>query len=175
MPHASNQVNWCLKKAEKEIEECKKQNKSLKHRGLTKVKPDIDDAKKHIAKAEHNLNAITYLDKGGYSDWSITAGFYCIYHCFLAIGKKFGYESRNQICTISLIEHLKEQGEIAINSKYIDMLKYDEIEERHESTVIEMREEYTYGLDLSADKTEIQKLIKNCKDMIDTTKEIVLK
>lgn len=37
MSQASKHVGWCLKKANKEIEECKKFGKKLKHRGLLKV------------------------------------------------------------------------------------------------------------------------------------------
>ena len=97
MSLAENKVNWCLKKGEKELKEGKKQ------RGLIKKEKDIEDAKNHISKAEHNLSAISYFDKGGYSDWSISAIFYCLYHCFLAIASRFSYESRNQECTIALI------------------------------------------------------------------------
>jgi len=171
---ASNYIEWCLKKANKEIEECKKLGKRLKHRGLLKVNPNIDEARKHIGKAEHNFNAISRFREIGFSDWSIAAGFYCIYHCFLAIAVKFGYESRNQTCTITLMEHLKEEGKIDIDENFIDMLKHEE--ETHESRVIEMRENYTYGIKVSVeDETKINDLIKTCKEMIDVTKSIVFK
>ena len=174
MSQASNYIEWCLKKANKEIEECKKLGKRLKHRGLLKVNPNIDEARKHIGKAEHNFNAISRFREIGFSDWSIAAGFYCIYHCFLAIAVKFGYESRNQTCTITLMEHLKEEGKIDIDENFIDMLKHEE--ETHESRVIEMRENYTYGIKVSVeDETKINDLIKTCKEMIDVTKSIVFK
>ena len=80
MGHLENKLEWCLRKAKKEGE---------KHRGLKEVKPDEEKANKHIAKAEHNFKAITHFKKTGYSDWSLAAGFYCIYHCFLAIALKF--------------------------------------------------------------------------------------
>lgn len=38
MSHAKNKVEWCLKKAEKELKE------SRKHRGLVKTKPDLAKA-----------------------------------------------------------------------------------------------------------------------------------
>lgn len=104
MSEASKHVEWCIAKAKKEIQESKSLGKSPKHRGLLAVKPNLEEARKHIAKAEHNLGAITSFKKTGYSDWSLTAGFYSIYHCFLAIAIKFGYESRNQTCTIALME-----------------------------------------------------------------------
>ncbi|HLC75088.1 MAG TPA: hypothetical protein VJH88_04510, partial [Candidatus Nanoarchaeia archaeon] len=100
MSQASKQVEWCLNKAKKEIEECKKLGKKPKHRGLLKVDPNTDEAKKHLTKAEHNLIGITKFKEIGFSDWSMSAGFYCIYHCFLAIAARFGYETSNQTCTI---------------------------------------------------------------------------
>ncbi len=87
---------------------------------------------------------------------------------------KFGYESRNQTCTIALIEWLKEESKIGIDEKFIDMLKHADIEEIQENRVIEMREEYTYGADISVeDETKIGDLIKTCKEAIDFTKIIV--
>ena len=148
--------------------------KSPKHRGLLEVKPSIEEARKHIAKAEHNLKAITSFRKTGFSDWSLAAGFYCIYHCFLAIALKFGYESRNQTRTIALIEWLREEEKINIDKKFIEMLKYAEIEELQESKIIEMREQYTYGTETSIDdETKIKELLQTCKEVIDATKGIV--
>ena len=89
MSQAGNKVKWCLNKAQKEIEEGKK------HRGLVKIDPDVEEAKKHIAKAEHNFKAVLNFEKSGFSDWSVSAVFYTIYHCFLAVISKVGYETRN--------------------------------------------------------------------------------
>lgn len=176
MSQASKHTKWCLDKAKKEIEECKKQGKRIKHRGILQTIPSVDMARKHIVKAEHNLKAVSRFQEIGFSDWSIAAGFYSIYHCFLAIAVKFGYESRNQECTIALIEWLKEEGKIDIDAKFIDMLKHADIEELQESNVIEMREDYTYGIQTSVkDETKIKELIKSCKEMIDATKIIVFK
>src|SRR3989344_9191594 len=102
MSQASKHIEWCLNKAKKEIEECKRRGKRQTHRGLLKTDPDITEARKHLEKAEHNLIGITKFKDIGFSDWSMSAGFYCVYHCFLAIAAKFGYESGNQTCTVSL-------------------------------------------------------------------------
>jgi len=168
MSHAENKVNWCLKKAEKEIE------KARKHRGLVKTEINLGEAKKHIAKAEHNLKAIEYFDKGGFSDWSMNAVFYCIYHCFLAISTKFGYESRNQECTLALIKYLKEQKKIELDDKFIETLESYNETERHESSIIEKREQYTYGTSVSvSNKQEIKQNITLCRDCLDQAKSIV--
>ena len=171
MPQASKHMEWCLNKAKKEIGECKKLGKRPKHRGLLKVEPNIDDAKKHLAKAEHNLNGITRFKEIGFSDWSMSAGFYCVYHCFPAIAAKFGYESANQTCTIALIKYLKENNKIQLDEKFIELLEYEEISE---NSIIDLREDYTYGVRTSVeDETKLNSLKKTCKEVIDITKQIV--
>lgn len=167
MSHVENKVDWCLKKAEKELKEGKK------HRGLIKIEPNKEEAEKHITKAKHNLSALEYFNKGGFSDWSMSAVFYCIYQCFLAIALKFGYESRNQECTIALIKHLKEQKKIEIEDRFIEALESKDEKERHETTIIEKRELYTYGTTVSAKKEEIQESIQLCKDCLDQTRDII--
>ena len=174
MSEASKSIEWCLNKATKEIEECKKFGKRVKHGGLLKINPDKEEAKKHLAKAEHNLKGITRFKEIGFSDWSISAGFYCIYHCFLAIAVKFGYESGNQTCTITLMEYLKEEKKIYLNQKFIDLLKYEEMNKREENKIIDLREDYTYGIQVSVeDEAKISELKETCRELIDITKEII--
>ena len=127
-----------------------------------------------MQKARHNLEVFRLLRKNRFSDWSITAGFYTLYHCFLAIAIKYGYESKNQICTIALMETLQEQGKISINQDIIDFMKYDEEENHHEDSIIELREDYTYGVDLEVkDKEQLDRIEKLCIEFIDSTKDIV--
>lgn len=70
MSHAKNKLNWCLKKAEKELTE------SDKHRGLVRTSPDINKARAHIAKAEHYFRATVHLKNGNFSDISASTIFY---------------------------------------------------------------------------------------------------
>ena len=171
---ASKHLDWCLNKAGREVEECRKQKKRIRHRGLLKIEPDKKLALGHLQKARHNLEVFRLLRKNKFSDWSITAGFYAIYHCFLAIAVKYGYESKNQTCTITLIETLQEQGKISINQDIIDFMKYDERENNHEDSIIELREDYTYGIDLEVkDKEQLNRIEKLCVEFIDSTKNIV--
>jgi len=175
MSQASKHVEWCLNKARKEIDECKKLGKRIKHRGLLKSDPDTNEAKKHLAKAEHNLRGITKFKHIGFSDWSMSAGFYCIYHCFLAIAAKFGYESANQTCTISLMRFLNETNQIKLNERFIELLEYEEMEDIEEGkSIIDLREDYTYGVQVSVkDETKINDLKKTCKELVDITKGII--
>ncbi len=176
MSRASEHVKWCINKANKEIAECRKLGKREKHRGLLKINSNLDIIKSHLEKAEHDFKAINKFSEIGFSDWSVNASFYTIYQCFLAIGLKFGYESGNQECTISLIEWLNKEGKINIDKKFIEILKHEESKEIDSARIIDMREDYTYGIEVSFnDKNKLNELIKTCKEMIDITKEIVLK
>lgn len=168
MSHVSNKTEWCLNKAARELKELGF------HRGLIRIDEDIELAEKHILKAEHNLKGAFYFKKGEFSDWSASAFFYCIYHCFLAILVKFGYESRNQECTIAVIGMLKEKGEIDIDSKLIDALRITKAEEMHESSVIKIRENFQYGIEIEfKEKEEFDNLADLCKEAVNKTREIV--
>ncbi|GBE20473.1 MAG TPA: HEPN domain-containing protein [Candidatus Pacearchaeota archaeon] len=170
---ASKHLDWCLNKAKREIEECKKQKKKIRHRGLFKIKPDKKLAFEHLQKARHNLEVFRLLRENRFPDWSITAGFYALYHCFLAIAVKQGYESKNQTCTIALMETLQEQGKISINQYIIDFMKYNE-EDYSEKSIIELREDYTYGVNLEVkDKEQLDKIERLCVEFIDSVKNIV--
>ncbi|MFH1848786.1 MAG: HEPN domain-containing protein [archaeon] len=106
-----------MNKAKKEIAE------GMSHRGLVKTGPDREEAMKHLKKAQHNYKAVLAFENTGFPDWSVSAVFYTIYHCFLAIIRKFGYESRNQECTIALIENLKEEEKIKMGVEIIESVK----------------------------------------------------
>lgn len=167
MTHVDNKVEWCLKKAARELKE------TSMHRGLIKVKISLEEAQKHLEKAEHNLKAAQFFNKNGYSDWSASAFFYCVYHCFLAILFKYGYESRNQECTLAVIETFIEQGVINIELKYVHMLNLTKAKEIDHS-LIKIREEFQYGSGTLYQKTEeFDYFVKNCKEIIDLTKRII--
>lgn len=70
--------------------------------------------------------------------------------------------------------YLKEEKKIKLDQKFIDLLKYEEMEEREEKKIIDLREDYTYGIQISVeDETKINELIKVCKELIDVAKGIV--
>lgn len=168
MSHAKNKVNWCLKKAEKELKE------GDTHRGLAKIKPDKNKIIKHMEKAEHDLKAGMGFKKIDFSDWSAVAFFYSMYHCLLAIAVKFGYESRNQECTFALIENLIEEKKIDFDKKLLDKIASLEKQRREkESTSVEIREEYQYGTKLALKENLYEDLYKMAKEVLSKTKEII--
>ena len=157
-----------MKKAEKEIKE------TGIHRGLLKIEPNIELAKKHIIKAEHNLKAIMDFKNMGYSDWSASASFYTIYHSLLSILAKKGYDSRNQECTFALIYQLINTGEIDLDINLIKEVHLENLDQKHESvTIIELRELEQYGVSVSLEEDLYEKILKTSKKILGIAKEII--
>ncbi len=169
MSHVKNKIDWCLRKAEKEMAE------GRKHRGLIKTKPDNMEAKKHIEKAEHNLKVTLYLHKGGFTDWCSSTLFYTIYHCFLGVLSKFGFESRNQECTFALINSFIEEGKINYDKKDIEKIAGLDVEEKHRwgKTAVNIREEYQYATKLSLEDETFEELLDLARKIMDKTKVII--
>ncbi len=165
MSHAKNKINWCLKKAEKELRE------KGKHRGLIRAEPSTTTAKEHIKKAEHYLEA-TLLLKAEFSDIGASTSFYSIYHSFLAILAKFGYYSRNQECTFAVIYSLIEDKKINIEKQDVDKISLLSNEKDRE-TVTDIKEKYQYGTELSMKKQLYADILTLAKKMLGKTKEIV--
>ncbi len=170
MSHAKNKVDWCLKKAERELKE------EGKHRGLVKTEPDIEKARKHILKAELYLRATSYLKKGGFSVISTSNVFYAIYHCLLAILIKFGYSSRNQECTFALINSLIEDKEIDFDVEILNKISALSYKEKETETSIEIREYYQYETDLTLKDDKVYNdLFALAQEVISITKDIIEK
>jgi len=168
MPHTKNKIGWCMRKAEQELK------KSDKHRGLIRIKPDISLAREHINKAEHNLHAITGFKSMGYSDWSASAAFCSAYHCSLAIITKFGYESKNQECTFSLIFNLIETRKINLNKELVEKITLMDVNtSQEEPSIIEIREEGQYGIKTSIKEDTVNLLLEITKKILDQTKEVI--
>ena len=170
MSHAKNKIDWCLKKAEKELKEIGK------HRGLIKIKPDLSKSRDYIKKAEHYLKATDYLKKGNFSDISASTVFYSMYSCLLAIITKFGYESKNQECTFALILNLIEQGEIDFDKELLNKItSVEPKDEKGKEKIVEIREKYQYETFLSLKDNLYKELFELAQEVIAKTKEIIEK
>ncbi len=167
MSLAKNKVEWCLRKAEKELKEKKK------HRGLVKIDSTQTEANEHITKAEHYLGATIYLKNGGFSDLCASTIFYATYHALLAIAVKHGYESRNQECTFALIYYLIEENKIQMNKNLLEKVAKLNPEEHNEKTAIGVREFYQYGTSLSIEENLYGDLLETAKAIIMEAKIIV--
>jgi|SRR3989344_6066914 len=153
MSKVSNMIKWCLKKAKVEIE------KGEIHSGLVKIEPDKELALDYLKKAKHNLEVFLYNKEGGFYDWTINIGFYVMYHCCLAIITKFGYESRNQECTLALIESLIENEKLDEDFKrYVEAIKSSTEAKKEEEHIQKMREKYQYTPVIDIDKEKVEEL-----------------
>jgi len=166
MTHSKNKIEWCLKKAEKELKE------KGKHRGLIKIKPDLNKANEFIAKAEHYLKATDYLKKGDFADISASTVFYSMYSCLLAVISKFGYESGNQECTFALIFHLIEEGKIDFDKNLLEKIASLE-DNKDKEGIKDIRERYQYGTSLSLKDNLYKELFELAQKVISKTKEII--
>jgi len=164
MAHLENKLEWCLNKAKKEGD---------KHRGLKEVQPDIAKANKHIDKANRNLKAMVYLVKGNFLDWAVSASFYSMYHCLLAILTKHGYESRNQECTFVAVESLIKNKKVDLDIKLLRKIASFE-EELDKEDIVTLREEFQYGIEAVLDESKIKELLNDTKEFIEIVKEILI-
>lgn len=168
MSYLKNKVDWCLKKAERELKE------ESKNRGLVKITPDITKAREHIEKAEHNLRLMTSLKNSEFSDWCVSAAFYAMYHSLLAILAKFGYESGNQECTFALIFNLVEDESIVFDTALLENIaKIDPKKQVERETITEIREQYQYGTKLSMEDKTYEELLDATKRILGESKRIV--
>src|SRR3989344_3110540 len=103
MSQVDNHLKWCLKDEKR----------------LVKIKPDLELAQKHLKKSEYNYGILQKLEKLKIYDWALSIGFYSIYHCFLAILAKYGYESKNQSCTITVLLSLIEQEKLKLEKDLV--------------------------------------------------------
>ena len=149
MPQIDEHLKWCLKDPKR----------------LIKTKPDLDLAQKHIKKSEYNYGIVQTLERLRIYDWAFNVGFYAIYHCFLAILAKYGYESRNQACTITILLTLINEKKLDLDKDLVTQFDSLDVEKNIANpTVRERREISTYGVGTSIDLKQLKK-----------TKELILK
>ena len=147
MAQIDNHLKWCLKDPTR----------------LKEAKPDNDLAQKHLEKSEYNTNVMELLEQSKKYDWALNVGFYAIYHCFLGILAKYGYESKNQSCSITALLKLIEDKKLEFDKDLI--LQFDTLDVDKEAvspTVRESRELSTYNV-----KTEVgAKQLERIKELI---------
>lgn len=164
MGHLENKLEWCIKKGKE----------SKKHSGLKEINPDIEKSNKHIEKANHNFKAMIYLIKGNFPDWAVSASFYSMYHCLLAILAKHGYESRNQECTFAAVEHLIKNKKVDLDIQLLR--KIASFEENLEvEDILTLREEFQYGTEAVVEETKMKELQNNTREFIEIVKAALTK
>ncbi|MEK6928086.1 MAG: HEPN domain-containing protein [Nanoarchaeota archaeon] len=139
----SKHLEWCFKDKNR----------------LTTSKIDIDLARKHLSKSEYNFNILQTLEELKIYDWALNVGFYSIYHCFLAILAKYGYESKNQSCTISVLLNLIDENKLNFERDLIS--QFDSLDNEKDlinPSIRESREVSTYGVRTSVDLNQLERI-----------------
>ena len=143
MPQIDEHLKWCLKGPKR----------------LVKIKPDLEFAQKHVKKSEYNYGILQTLERLKIYDWAFNVGFYAIYHCFLAILAKYGYESRNQACTTTILLTLINEKKLDLDKEWVTQFDTLEVEKNITNpTVRERREISTYGVETSIDLQQLKKV-----------------
>ena len=143
MSQIDEHLKWCLKDAKR----------------LVKTKSDLDLAQKHVKKSEYNYGVVQTLERLKMYDWAFNVGFYSIYHCFLAILSKYGYESRNQACTITALHTLINDKKLDLDKDLVTQFDTLDVEKNITNpTVRERRELSTYGVETSIDLEQLKKM-----------------
>lgn len=158
--------------ANKKLKKCldEGRNGGERHQGLRAIKPAANAVQGHLAKAIHNFEAMTSFHDLHYSDWSASAAFYALYHGLLALLAQRGYESRNQSCTLALIEDLITKESI----KNLTLADLKEIFDKdvtadiaHSNKILDIRERMQYSTRTTLAEEEFQILKKRTKELFD--------
>ena len=140
-----------------------------RHKGLRKIGVSEQKIKSHVEKAIHNLKAMTEFKRIGFSDWSASAAFYCLYHLLLALIAKYGYESRNQSCTFAFIEYLIDKKEILITKADLKEIFDKDVAYNleHSGKILDIRENWQYSTKTILEEEEFIDLRKRIKELFD--------
>jgi len=136
---------------------------------LKKIGISQEIIKGHIKKAIHNFNAMDIFHKAGFSDWSASASFYCLYHCLLALITKKGFESRNQSCTFALVEDMINKKEVSITKEELkDIFDKDVMDDIENSNkILDIRENMQYSIKTTLEEKEFAVLRERTKVLFD--------
>jgi len=87
---------------------------------------------------------------------------------------KYGYETRNQSCTITLLLALIKDGKLALDKNLV--LQFDTIEvdkKAAQTTTREQREVATHSIRTSIDTKELERVVELLKEVQKATIEIL--
>ena len=152
------------------LDKCFKEGEKIgRHKGLKKIEISEDKIKGHLDKAIHNFKAMISFQKTGFSDWSASASFYCLYHCLLSLIAKEGYESRNQNCTFALVEDMIEKGKSSLTKEDLKEIFDRDITENleHSNKILDIRENMQYSVKTDLEQEEFLELKERTKSLFD--------
>jgi len=170
-----------------DAEECKKYFEFiLKKNVITKLEDSQTWSRRHLEKANHNLDFATLIndvhqtiirerfsDKTFY-DWITIAYYYSIYHAALALLAESGYKSKSHMATLcGVILHYYHNDKV-LEKKHIVILK--KINKENIDQFIEaqsLRERASYGVSVSFEERLSAIAKKDAIDFVEKSKEIL--
>ena len=121
----------------------------------------------------HNFKAMSAFQKIGFSDWSASAAFYCLYHCLLALIAKEGYESRNQNCTFTYVGDMIANKKISLTKEELKEIFDKDVTEdlAHSKMILDVRENMQYSIKTAMEDEEFMELKERTKKLFDKVRK----
>lgn len=154
-----------MDKSKRSFEDCKR--KKL----IIPTRPDTENITGHIEKAKHYLRAFDHNARGGFQDVAVANGFYAMYHALLALLHKHGYDARAQECAINAVQHLINEKKIALDMKYIDLIRVTDKSKGKDAKTL--REELQYGIATSVQSDVLRELHKNAIEFVEVVETLL--
>ena len=142
---------------------------------LRKVTANIERAKQHIDKAHGNLRAMKLMFDYDLFDWTISCGYYAMYHAVLASLFKIGIRATAHYCAIAAFKKFYvERGKI--RHEYITYIKKakqleqeyaDTLEKAQGKRIVEQ-----YGVEILTND-DAEWIIEDAKDFVLKIEEIL--
>lgn len=163
---------------EKSVQDCfrssiKEEKKGRKHKGLLKIKPDIEAAKDYILKAKKNLELCKIYKEKGFDYKLPEEWFYILYYCALAILSKFGVESRSQRCTALFLRYVKDKGLIEYDNQFIQRITVYKEKEKKSDVDEREKSRYSPSIRIMEVMQDYDKMMNVCKEAISQCEEII--
>ncbi len=120
---------------------------------LKKQKPEKNEIRGHVLKAENNLRFVKENINLGFLDWAITGCYYACYHAALALIMTKGYSSKNHLATLCLLirefyRHGLNESDFESLSNFIDyqdLLFYVEAKNKREDAAYTSRLQFNHS------------------------------
>jgi|SRR3989339_1094303 len=135
---------------------------------------DVEGAKNHLDKAEHNLYAAQKMEENKLFDWQIVCAYYSMYHATMAALFLIGLEARSHECAIAAFEAFYISKKVS--KEYASYLKSaKQLSKNYSNTLANAKTERikaSYGLgEIRSD--EANKVMSNARAFVGEIKALV--
>jgi len=146
----------------------------LRKKVIKEQKPEENEIRGHLEKAEHNLQFVKDNLRIGYLDWCITGCYYAVYHSALALILKKGYSSKNHDATLCVL--IKEYYGVGVDKKDIELINKFYLDYQDLLFYIhskQKRQDSTYSSSYKFDKKEVENLRVKSIEFVNKVRELI--